>query len=110
MKQTKIVTGIVVATAIGFGSFFTTNVSAAEVKKTTIENTSMQVEGHVMQNTLKVNQSYLLSGEVVTVIHGNSQHIKLKRKQVHFTQPGTYVLQAKGCLGTVDTYIFKITK
>ncbi|AXY11538.1 hypothetical protein CUC43_33730 (plasmid) [Bacillus thuringiensis LM1212] len=110
MKQTKIVTGIVLATTIGLGAFSTMNVSAAEVEKTKMENVRVQVDGHVMQSTMKVNHSYMLSGEVVTVIHGNSQHIKLKRKEIRFTQPGTYVIQAKGCLGTVDTYLFKITK
>ncbi|EJR94920.1 hypothetical protein [Bacillus mycoides] len=110
MKQTKIITGIVLATAIGFGSFFTTDVSAAEVKKTRMQNVRVQVDGHVMQSTVRVNHSYLLSGEVVTVLHGSSQHIQLKGKEIRFTQPGTYVIQAKGCLGTVDTYLFKITK
>ncbi|WP_305927838.1 hypothetical protein [Bacillus mycoides] len=84
--------------------------SAAEVERTKIENASVQVDGHIMQSMMKVNQSYMLSGEVVTVLHGNSQYIKLKRKQIYFTQPGTYVIQTKGCLGTVDTYVFKITK
>ncbi|MGG1149815.1 hypothetical protein [Bacillus wiedmannii] len=110
MKQTKIIAGIVVATTIGLGAFSTTNVSAAEVEKTKMENMGVQVDGHVMQSMMKVNQSYLLSSENVTVIHGNSQYIKLKRKEIRFTQPGTYVIQAKGCLGTVDTYLFKITK
>ncbi|MFI8710217.1 hypothetical protein ACIGHG_25120 [Bacillus sp. NPDC077411] len=103
-------TGIILGTAIGLGAFTTTNVSAAEVEQTKVEKASVQVEGHVLQSTLKVNQPYTLSGEVVNVVHGNSQHIKLNRKQIHFTQPGTYVVQAKGCLGTVDTYIFKVTK
>ncbi|PGV91609.1 hypothetical protein COD87_32390, partial [Bacillus cereus] len=89
---------------IGFGAFSTTSVSAAEVERTKIKDASVQVDGHVIQNAMKVNVSYMLSGEVVTVIHGNSQYIKLKRKQIRFTQPGTYVIQAKGCLGTVDTY------
>ncbi|PFK05217.1 hypothetical protein [Bacillus cereus] len=108
MKQTKIIAGISLATTIGLGAFSTTDVSAAEVEKTKMENVSVQVDGHVMQSTLKVNQSYLLSGESVTVIHGNSQSIQLKRKKIRFTHPGTYVIQAKGCLGTVDTYLFKI--
>ncbi|EJR93117.1 hypothetical protein [Bacillus mycoides] len=110
MNQTKIIAGIVLATTIGLGAFSTTDVSAAEVEKTRMENVRVQVDGHVMQSTMKVDHSYLLSGEVVTVLHGNSQSIQLKRKEIRFTQPGTYVIQAKGRLGTVDTYLFKITK
>lgn len=110
MRQTKVVTEIVLATTIGLGAFATTNVSAAEVEKTKMENMSVQVEGHVIQSMMKMHESYTLSGEIVTVIHGNSQHIQLKRKEIRFTQPGTYVIQAKGCLGTIDTYLFNITK
>lgn len=110
MKQTKLVKGIVLATTIGLGLLATGNVSAAEVEYQKVENGYAQIDGHVIQHGMKVNMTYTLSGEVVTVIHGNPEHMKLNKKQIHFTQPGTYIIQAKGCLGTVDTYIFKIIK
>ncbi|MED3078408.1 hypothetical protein [Bacillus wiedmannii] len=102
---------IVIPSILACCSFMiATPYSAAEVGHPEVEMEQVQIEGNLIQNKMKVNGSYMLSSEVITIIQGNPQYIQLKRKQIHFTQPGTYVIQVKGCLGTVDRYVFEITK
>lgn len=102
---------IVISSILACCSFMiATPHSTAEARHQKVGTEQVQMEGHVIQNTMTVNLPYTLSSEVITIIQGNPQYIQLNRKQIHFTQPGTYIIQTKGCLGTVDRYVFEITK
>lgn len=104
-KEPIVIPGILVCCSFMMAAPY----SAAEIEHPEVGTEQVQMEGNVIQNTMTVNQLYTLSSEVITIIQGDPQYIRLKGKQIHFTQPGTYIIQAKGCLGTVDRYVFEIT-